>query len=37
MLNIDLFRSDYALWYKQLRSLLSIIVVALHGVLLTLL
>lgn len=35
MLNIDLFRSDYALWYKQLRSLLSIIVVALHGVLLT--
>ena len=34
MLYVDLFKTGYAAWYKQFRALLSIIVIALHVVLL---
>ncbi len=34
MLYVDLFKTDYSAWYKQFRSLLSIVVIALHVVLL---
>lgn len=35
MLYLDLFKTDYSVWYKQFRSLLSLIVIAMHVVLLT--
>jgi len=34
MLYLDLFKTGYALWYKRFRSLVSIVVIALHVVLL---
>lgn len=34
MLYLDLFKTNYAPWYKRFRSLVSIVVIALHVVLL---